>query len=869
MIDSIKTAATKEDLLALAPSIGEGPTLSSEYMLRAAALGCMEDAATALLIARRVRGTRPKAEPGLPSTRDVLLQAMREGLSFEEFIAALEKAGIDTTDVGKLEALWDDQAEVELIGEIGPRPAWNASDLYIPANLTEAETRMFDIMPLPAADGAAFGAAAGLGKTRARLLAIKVDTVDRRRKAGGELIAPGRDRKQAAHYYAVPDATLARDIQQRAEEMGLSVYFIRGRGLEDPEYRGLLDESKSRLMCWKDHIRDTAATASSDQKGEMCGTRENPCRALGLCHYSTQAGEIRAMNPDLIIVTHAALRTRPVAGAAIPEVLSLTIDEEFAIGSMLTTTAAGRGQRSAAPVGARPRRCRLSDRGATPALAALEASSPTWAETDQGRPELGGQRRVGRERSAQDRHGPAGRDPMLPVRWRCDFALIRNAFGTFTLPDLRVKSAERLIRVLLACKREVFTPKDWKDGDDRQKLADANWKLMTARDLVEHVIIPALKDDKGGDIPVARFEMVPVHSKAREKTYAPFLAFAFTHGIAAPFRDAPTLFMDATIDTRFLTRLFPNIVTSEYAACPKDPGARIILVNEGYGKSAASTKTGDPSRKTESLWRLFRGLQMAFGERGAGFITHKDVILKSRTEEDADDPLIGWHNNIRGVDAWNGCAALLVAGASTPPPREAEIATEALLGRLVDREPVAEDSPWSAGGFGRVDVVVQQQRSTVTWHRDPDVAAYLHQIVTAGIAQAAARARFVRNPVLLIVVGLALDHLPARIRDRHGLGSGGAGPRRPDVGRGEDRVRPGAGPGAVPLAYGYPRPGTSTSRSTNRRFCGRNWSGKGGGSSSGKCAKGRGRRCRRCGSRVRRRGSGPRRLSRRVLSGSR
>ena len=60
-------------------------------------------------------------------------------------------------------------------------------------------------MPVPAEDGAAFGAAAGLGKTRARLLAIKADTVERRRKAGGKLLAPGHTRKLAAHYYAVPD----------------------------------------------------------------------------------------------------------------------------------------------------------------------------------------------------------------------------------------------------------------------------------------------------------------------------------------------------------------------------------------------------------------------------------------------------------------------------------------------------------------------------------------------------------------------------------------------------------------------------------------------------------------------------------------
>jgi hypothetical protein len=101
----------------------------------------------------------------------------------------------------------------------------------------------------------------------------------------------------------------------------------------------------------------------------------------------------------------------------------------------------------------------------------------------------------------------------------------------------------------------------------------------------------------------------------------------------------------------------------------------------------------------------------------------------------------------------------LVAGASTPPPRASELATEALLGRVVDREPEVEGSPWG-GGFQRAEVAVQQRRSTVSWHRDPDVAAYMHQVVTAGIAQAAARARFVRNPVLLIVVGLALDHLP-------------------------------------------------------------------------------------------------------------
>ena len=191
--------------------------------------------------------------------------------------------------------------------------------------------------------------------------------------------------------------------------------------------------------------------------------------------------------------------------------------------------------------------------------------------------------------------------------------------------------------------------------------------------------------------------MVPVQSKAREKTYAPFLTFAFTAGIAVPFRGAPTLFMDATIDTRFLAKLFPNIVTSEYAACPKDPHARIVQVNEGYGKSSTMTRPATPSRKTEGLWLLFRGLQMAFGDRGAGFITHKEVVLAGRTEEDVDDPLIGWHGNIRGVDAWSGFAALLVAGSSTPPPKEAEIATEALLGRVVDRDPVTEGSPWSVG----------------------------------------------------------------------------------------------------------------------------------------------------------------------------
>ena len=51
-----------------------------------------------------------------------------------------------------------------------------------------------------------------------------------------------------------------------------------------------------------------------------------------------------------------------------------------------------------------------------------------------------------------------------------DFDLIRNVFGLVALPNLRVERAERLISVLIACKREVFEPKDWKDDEDRKNL---------------------------------------------------------------------------------------------------------------------------------------------------------------------------------------------------------------------------------------------------------------------------------------------------------------------------------------------------------------------------------------------------------------
>jgi hypothetical protein len=772
----IEAAGDPDALIALAPDLNGSVDLSDRYMVKASELGCMDMAAKAALAAGRearraeeevqVPRVRPAAEDPLlaPAGREeIMLRLMREDRPFEDYIAALRAEGEANVEVmiadGSLRMEWDAQAPTELLSELGPRPAWNGDGLDIPADLDSASRKMAEVMPEPTVEGAAFGASAGLGKTRARLEAIQRDTVERRRKAGGKLLAPSRDRKQAAHAYAVPTALLAEDVKRRAEELGLSVYFIRGRGLEDPEMRGMMDESKSRLMCWKDRIRDTAATASSDQKSDMCGTREAPCSALGLCHYSTQADEIRAMNPDLIIVTHAALRTRPLAGAAIPEILSLTIDEEFAIDSMLTTTSRRFGEnaplrlsaldldvvslliRDRALAAAKRKLAKLADAGDEDALSAAERAVRTAKEA------------IGTV--------TALRDVVLQCRYDggVDFGLVQNAFGMIATSTLRVKRAERLVRVLLACKREVFAPKDWKDSDDRKGIAQANWMLMTARDLVEHVIIPALDKDRPGMVPAVRFEMVPVQSKSREKTYAPFLAFAFTHGIAAPFRDVPTLLMDATIDTRFLVKLFPNLVTSEYAACPKDPGARIVLVPEGYGKSSILTKTGALSRKSEGLRLLFRGLQMAVGDRGAGFISHKDTVMMFRNEEDADDPLIGWHGNIRGVDSWNGVAALLVAGASTPPPRASELATEALLGRVVDREPEVEGSPWG-GGFRRAEVAVQQRRSTVSWHRDPDVAAYMHQVVTAGIAQAAARARFVRNPVLLIIVGLALDHLP-------------------------------------------------------------------------------------------------------------
>ena len=311
--------------------------------------------------------------------------------------------------------------------------------------------------------------------------------------------------------------------------------------------------------------------------------------------------------------------------------------------------------------------------------------------------------------------------------------------------------------------------------------------------------------------------------------------------------------MDATIDTRFLTRLFPNIVTlgirrlPEGSRRPHRPRERGVREERGRRRRPATRPARPRACGVCSGACRWRSASAAPGSSRT-----RTSSSARRTEEDVDDPLIGWHDNIRGAGRLSG-----VRGA----PRRRSVDTAAQGGGDRHGGPARASwstaSPWSrtARGppavSGRADVVVQQQRSTVTWHRDPDVAAYIHQIVTAGIAQAAARARFVRNPVLLIVVGLALDHLPPGSATVMEWDEVEPDDGRPDADREEDRVRP-RGRAVICFRGSRPtRPGTSIIGSPNRRFCGPRLERKGGGSSSAKSGKGRGRRCRRCGSRVR------------------
>lgn len=358
-------------LLALAPAVVGNERAVADYVLRARALDCEDAAITALWAAREqavvaedeteerrhdefavaVRGVHDPL--ALRDMNAVMRRFTREGRSVEDYIAALRAdpphliEDIETLiEFGAIHLLWSDQERIDLVDECAPRPAWNGPDVHMPRDLAEAEARMLEIMPEPRIGGVMFGAATGLGKTQARGEGILADVTARRAEhPEGKLISPGRVAKLAAHYYAVPDYELADELAARFEEMGLTVYILRGRSAADPEMRGMTDPSLSAAMCWKDKIRRPAAAGQSKQGEEMCGSVKagTACSALGLCHYSTQRAEIEALGPDVIVLVHSSTLTNPASGAALPVPLSLTFDENVANTLLVELHADGRG----------------------------------------------------------------------------------------------------------------------------------------------------------------------------------------------------------------------------------------------------------------------------------------------------------------------------------------------------------------------------------------------------------------------------------------------------------------------------------------------------------------------------------------------
>lgn len=565
-------------------------------------------------------------------------------------------------------------------------------------------------------------------------------------------------RKTGAVYYFVPTIQLADEIAERARGFSrLRPFVLRGRGQRNPNS----STNSPGNMCAKGDVLVVQETARDDGSTAMCGPADDRCSAYLGCPWIGQTSELLLRETNLVILTHASLVSEPPGGDRLPEPVAVIVDEEPILnGGILAANRRFFGL----TIGIGPsaddidRVAGLVDRRVVRVL-------------------------QNRETELQEKLEPWGSEAILAsleldrIRRRLSRAEVAPASLRRLAMWLRAKTANQLVSranvdawsgelhyVSSALKRAfrlVLSPQDWKRTPKLDADAEDAHLLRQVDDLFEQVIVPFIRDgpkDPDAPVPGVDVEIVQAKTSDGKTVRVPVLRFAWMAPLLKRWRNVPTLLLDGTGDPRIYERVWPELSVSPLIGAPWK-GRAFWVTDRGFGKSALVKRCkagGETEMDLTGRGELVRALAQFLARYSGG---RSSIITHQVTEELISSGIGGLeanhHGAIRGLNAMRGVKAHLVVGRQMPPVKESERATEALFNRPVSR--LAPEPGKTTADWVPEPVVCAGAVARVPRHPDRDVSRYVDQIATAGQAQAAHRARPLREAVDVFILGPELD----------------------------------------------------------------------------------------------------------------
>ncbi len=297
--------------------------------------------------------------------------------------------------------------------------------------------------------------------------------------------------------------------------------------------------------------------------------------------------------------------------------------------------------------------------------------------------------------------------------------------------------------------KSVLRPDDW-DLTDRIK-ADAikAHALRQVTDFFEHRVRPLLKGG-GAVLPAADVAIIKTNVGERPAS-VPLIRFAWVQPLLKRWQQVHTMLLDGTPDAGIYKTIWDNVHVAERLTGTWQ-GRVFWVTDKGFGRSSVVLDDELITRGREVV--VLGQFVKRYTNGNASMITRKQ-------HRDAFKDNVGQlhhHGAIRGLNSMSGVEAHVVVGRQMPRVSGAVRATEALHGSVV----TVQVDEWE-----REPIKIAGHVASVMRPPDPDVSRYLDQIATAGQAQATQRARTLRNPVDVFLLGPERDYIDADVADVH------------------------------------------------------------------------------------------------------
>ena len=231
--------------------------------------------------------------------------------------------------------------------------------------------------------------------------------------------------------------------------------------------------------------------------------------------------------------------------------------------------------------------------------------------------------------------------------------------------------------------------------------------------------------------------------------------------IHSDWRVNGVLYLDGTIIEPVARQWLPSLDVKASVRAAETSVHRVQIIDAQLGKTSFASADDDEerrrqARRLQAVRNLVEVLAWRLGS--AGVISYKDAVRMMRLTE-IDSVRASNFGAMRGVDAWKGVGAIVIAGRPLPGPRDVERMASVASGRRVPPlggwYPAVEGTLAMRDGTGRRVRTVQ--------HPDPLADAFCRQVLTE-IVQAEGRARGVRredcNGLLSILLTAEPTELP-------------------------------------------------------------------------------------------------------------